>query len=61
MNGPVLNVSVDKIMEIVSKLLSVFKKIMAWLGILILPEEGEYDYPDSTTKSAEELAEEGAL
>ena len=60
MNGPVLDVSIDKILELVTKLLSIFKKVMAWLGILILPEEGEYDYPDSTTKSAEELAKEGA-
>lgn len=41
-----LNFSTDEIVALFEKLLTAFKKLMAWLGVLVLPEEGEYDYPD---------------
>lgn len=44
-----LDVSIEKIMNIVDKLLLTFKQIMAWLGVLVLPEEGEYDYPENSS------------
>ena len=46
----VFNISEQDILDLVEKLLQVFKQIMAWLGILVLPEEGEYDgYPTTTS------------
>lgn len=53
-----LDFSIEDILDIVTKVLQAFKDIFAWLGILIFPEEGEYDYPGSTTVSAEELVNE---
>lgn len=42
-----LNFSTDELVTLFERLLTAFKKLMAWLGILILPEEGEYDgYPE---------------
>lgn len=46
MDEPVLSISIDYIVELVQKILTVYKQIMAWLGILVLPEEGDYDYPE---------------
>ena len=37
----ILNISEEEILEMVEKILNVFKQIMAWLGILVLPEESE--------------------
>lgn len=38
--------SMDDILNVFKELMTAFKKIMAWLGILVLPEDGEYDdYP----------------
>ncbi len=37
----ILNISEEEILEMVEKILNIFKQIMAWLGILVLPEEGE--------------------
>lgn len=51
----ILNISVDELLEMVKKFLSVFKQIMAWLGILVLPEEEEL--PQTT--EAEENSTEG--
>lgn len=39
--GSILNISEEEILAMVEKMLTVFKQIMAWLGILVLPEEGE--------------------
>ena len=49
MEGPILNISSEQILDFIEKLLGVFKKVFAWLGILILPEDGEYDYPTEGT------------
>ena len=49
MEGPILNISSEQIMDFIEKLLGVFKKVFAWLGIPILPEDGEYDYPTEGT------------
>ena len=38
---PILNISEDEILAMVEKILTVFKQIMAWLGILVLPDDGE--------------------
>ena len=38
---PILNISEEEILAMVEKVLTVFKQIMAWLGILVLPEDGE--------------------
>lgn len=46
MDEPVLGISENYILSLIEKILSVFKEIMGWLGILVLPEEGEYDYPE---------------
>lgn len=51
MNDPVLNFSIDDILGVVKKLLDAFKKVMEWLGILVLPEEDGSDgyvYPNET-------------
>ena len=50
--NPVLNISEQELLDLVAKVLSLFKQIMAWLGILVLPEEGEL--PTDTTAVAEE-------
>ena len=39
--SPILNISEEEILAMVEKILNIFKQIMAWLGILVLPEEGE--------------------
>ena len=41
-----LNFSTDELVALFEKLLKAVKDLFAWLGILILPEEGEYDYPE---------------
>ena len=48
----ILNISEDELMAMIEKVLNLFKQIMAWLGILVLPEEGEL--PTDTTAVAEE-------
>ena len=41
--------SIDDILAALQKVMEAFKQIMAWLGILVLPEDGEYDaYPTTT-------------
>lgn len=46
MKNPIFDFSEGDILEIIQKILDAFKKVMAWLGILVLPEEGEYSgYP----------------
>ncbi len=55
MNDPVLNFSIDDILGVVKKLLDAFKKVMEWLGILVLPEEDGSDgyvYPNQTQPDA---------
>ena len=39
--NPILNISEDELMDLIEKIMIVFKQIMAWLGILVLPEEGQ--------------------
>ena len=51
----ILNISEDELLEMVEKILNVFKQIMAWLGILVLPEEDEL--PVSTTAAEEPVTE----
>ena len=36
---------VQQVLDFIEKVLGAIKKVFAWLGILILPEDGEYDYP----------------
>ena len=60
MSSPVLNVSVDDIVGVVQKVLEAFKKVMEWLGILVLPEEDGSDgyvYPNQTQPDLSEIAE----
>lgn len=45
MEGPILGISSEQILDFIEKVLGAIKKVFAWLGILILPEDGEYDYP----------------
>lgn len=46
MEGPILNISSEQILDFIEKVLGAIKKVFAWLGILVLPEDGEYDgYP----------------
>ncbi len=45
MQEPILGISKEQILDFIEKLLGAIKKAFAWLGILILPEDGEYDYP----------------
>ena len=46
----ILNISEDEILAMVEKMLNLFKQIMAWLGILVLPEEEELPtQPEETT------------
>ena len=48
MKDPMLPISVDQLLDAIRKLLEVFKKALAWLGILVLPEDNE-DYPPRNT------------
>ncbi len=50
MEGSVLGISSEQVLDFIEKLLGAIKKVFAWLGILILPEDGEYDYPESESK-----------
>ena len=54
MEGSILGISSEQILDFIEKLLGAIKKVFAWLGILILPEDGEYDYP--TTETTEDPA-----
>ncbi len=41
--------TMDDVLEALGKVMQAFKQLMAWLGILVLPEDGEYDqYPTTT-------------
>ena len=44
----ILNISEEELLALVEKFMSLFKQIMAWLGILVLPEEGEIPGSEST-------------
>ena len=60
MSSPVLNVSIDDILGVIQKMLTAFKKVMEWLGILVLPEEDGSDgyvYPNDTQPDLGEIAE----
>ena len=60
MDGPVLNISVDDIIGVIQKVLVAFKKVMEWLGILVLPEEDGSDgyvYPNETQPDLGEIAQ----
>ncbi len=60
MQGPVLNISIEDILGVVQKLMEAFKKVMEWLGILVLPEEDGSDgyvYPNETQPNLSEIAE----
>ncbi len=49
-----LNISEKELLDMVEKILNVFKQIMAWLGILVLPEEDELPkQPEPTTEAGE--------
>ena len=52
MNGPIFDVTENQLLGFIQKLLEVFKKVLAWLGILVLPEPGE-DFPGRETTTAE--------
>lgn len=47
MDEPILSISKEYILSLIEKVLGVFKEIMGWFGILVLPEEGDYDYPET--------------
>lgn len=50
MEGSILGISSEQILDFIEKLLGAIKKVFAWLGILVLPEDGEYDnYPTEAT------------
>ncbi len=44
----ILNISEEELMGMIEKFLNLFKQIMAWLGILVLPEEDELPTQPST-------------
>ena len=47
--------SIDDILNALKKVFETFKQVMEWLGILVLPNEGQYDnYPSSPNKPTEE-------
>ena len=50
----ILNISEEELLGMIEKVLNVFKQIMAWLGILVLPEESELP---KTTEAAEDPTE----
>ena len=52
--NPILNISEDELMDLIEKILTVFKQIMAWLGILVLPEEGQI--PEQPSEETAELS-----
>ena len=49
MEGSILGITEAQVLDFIEKLLAAIKKVFAWLGILILPEDGEYDYPTEGT------------
>lgn len=60
MKGPVLNVSINDILGVFQKVMEAFKKVMEWLGILVLPEEDGSDgyvYPNETQPDLGEIAQ----
>lgn len=45
-DAAIAGISMEKLSEIFEKIFATLKKILAWLGILILPDEDEKeDYP----------------
>ena len=53
-----LNISIDDILGLIGKILQAFKDAFAWLGILVFPEEGEYDFPGSDQQPVEDLIDD---
>lgn len=51
MNEPMLPITVDQLLDVIRKLLEAFKKVLAWLGILVLPDEDD-DFPGNTNSSS---------
>ena len=47
--NPILNISEDELLGFIEKIMNLFKQIMAWLGILVLPEEEEIPTQPQTT------------
>lgn len=48
MNGPIFKTSIPELENLIERLLKMIKDVFAWLGILLLPEEGNgdgYEYP----------------
>ena len=57
--SPVLNVSIEDILGVFQKVMEAFKKVMEWLGILVLPEEDGSDgyvYPNETKPDLSDIA-----
>ena len=54
MDQPLVNITEDQVTTFFRALLVIFKKLMAWLGILVLPDEDEKkDYPNYEEETAE--------
>ena len=48
MNGPIFKTSIPELENLIERILKMIKDVFAWLGILLLPEEGNgdgYEYP----------------
>ncbi|MBQ6421750.1 MAG: hypothetical protein IJK02_11815 [Clostridia bacterium] len=45
----ILPFTLEELLDVFRKLMNMFKQVMEWLGILVLPEPGDYDYPTTAT------------
>lgn len=45
MSDPIFSFTEEDVLAFIEKILDAIKKVFAWLGILVLPNDGEYDYP----------------
>ncbi len=50
MGDSILGVTSGQVLDFIEKILGAIKKMFAWLGILILPEDDEYTYPETESK-----------
>ena len=50
--------SMNDLLGVLEKIMSAFKQIMAWLGVLVLPDEEDKKYYPGATTAADEPVEE---
>ncbi len=51
--------SMNDLLGVLQKILDAFKQVMAWLGILVLPDDDDKKYYPTTTPAESEASDNG--